>query len=107
MIGLKSLSELIKLAFLGEMVEETEVSSPPVFRPTRAVGIVSVLSVVVAVLGYLREASLAGRFGVSATMDAYFAAVFIPNTLFTVLIAGTLSPIFIPILLAESGTDDR
>jgi len=40
-------------------------------------------------------------------MDAYFAAVFIPNTLFTVLIAGTLSPIFIPILLAESGTDDR
>ena len=32
-------------------------------------------------------------------MDAYFAGMFVPTIVFTVLISGTLSPIFIPILL--------
>ena len=39
-------------------------------------------------------------------MDAYFAAIFIPNILYLVLIAGTLSPIFIPILLQENPETD-
>src|SRR5260221_6222966 len=34
-------------------------------------------------------------------MDAYFAAIFIPNILYMVLIAGTLSTVFIPILMQE------
>jgi len=70
------------------------------------VGIVGVLTVVVAVVGYLREAALAARFGISTTMDAYFAAIFIPNILYLVLIAGTLSPVLIPILLQENPDDD-
>jgi len=65
------------------------------------VGIVGVLTVFVAVVGYLREATLAARFGISTTMDAYFAAIFIPNILYMVLIAGTLSTVFIPILMQE------
>lgn len=52
-------------------------------------------------VGYLREATLAARFGISSTMDAYFAAIFIPTILYVVLIVGTLSPIFIPILIQE------
>ncbi len=64
-------------------------------------GIVGVLTVFVAVVGYLREATLAARFGISTTMDAYFAAIFIPNILYMVLIAGTLSTVFIPILMQE------
>ena len=70
-------------------------------RKGRTVGIVGVLTVCVAVVGYLREAALAARFGISSTMDAYFAAIFIPNILYGVLIAGTLSPVFIPILMQE------
>ena len=70
-------------------------------------GIVGVFTLVVAVCGYFREAVLAARFGVSTTMDAYFGAVFIPNVLYYVLVAGTLSPIFIPILLDENGGKDR
>jgi putative peptidoglycan lipid II flippase len=70
------------------------------------VGIVGVLTVFVAVAGYLREAALAGRFGISSTMDAYFAAIFIPNILYLVLIAGTLSPVFIPILMQENPDKD-
>ena len=77
------------------------------FRRGRTIGIVGVLTVTVAVFGYLREASLAARFGVSAVMDAYFAAIFIPNILYLVLITGMLSPIFIPILVQESLSEDR
>ena len=73
----------------------------------RTVGIISFLTLVVAVLGYFREATLAARFGVSATMDAYFGAVFIPNILYLVLVLGTLSPVFIPILLQEDISGDR
>lgn len=65
------------------------------------VGIVSVLTVMVAAFGYFREAALAARFGLSTTMDAYFAAIFIPTIVYMVLIAGTLSPVFIPILLQD------
>lgn len=64
---------------------------------------------VVAAFGYLREAALAARFGLSTTMDAYFAAIFVPTIVYMVLIAGTLSPLFIPMLLQadESGDRDR
>ena len=77
-------------------------NSGPAPRKGRTVGIVGVLTVFVAVVGYLREAALAARFGISTTMDAYFAAIFIPNILYLVLIAGTLSPVFIPLLMQES-----
>lgn len=86
---------------------EAEISSPAGFRKGRAIGIVGILTVTVALFGYLREAALAARFGISATMDAYFAAIFIPNILYFILISGTLSPIFIPILAHESAFEDR
>jgi putative peptidoglycan lipid II flippase len=76
-------------------------------RRGRTVGIVSLLTLGVALAGYVREAVLAGRFGLSATMDAYFAAVFIPTLVYMVLIAGTLSPVFIPILIQQDRKEDR
>jgi putative peptidoglycan lipid II flippase len=79
----------------------------PALHKGRAAGIVGIFTMVVAVCGYFREAMLAARFGVSNTMDAYFGAVFIPNVIYYVLVAGTLSPIFIPILLDEKGGEDR
>ncbi len=81
-------------------------SLSPAVRPGRTVSIVSVLMVVVSVSGYLREATLAARFGLSTTMDAYFAAVFIPTMVYMTLIAGMLSPVFIPILLDDNGDND-
>jgi putative peptidoglycan lipid II flippase len=92
---------------LAELIIEPPVFQPRGLRQARTVGIVSVLTVIVAVFGYLREALLAARFGVSATMDAYFSATFIPTIVYTVLIAGTLSPVFIPILLQEDANEDR
>ena len=77
------------------------------FQRGRSVGIVGLIALLVSVVGYLREAALAARFGVSATTDAYFGALFIPNILYVVLILGTLSPVFIPILLQGNADEDR
>jgi putative peptidoglycan lipid II flippase len=76
-------------------------------RTGRTAGIVGVLMVLVSVVGYLREASLAARFGVSSTMDAYFGAIFIPNIVYSILIAGTVTPILIRILVQEETTADK
>ena len=73
----------------------------------RMVGVVTIFTFVVSVFGYLRDASLAARFGVSSTMDAYFGAIFVPSNLYLILVVGTLSPIFIPILLQEEAAEDR
>jgi putative peptidoglycan lipid II flippase len=86
---------------------ETGASSSPILRRGRIAGIVSVLTVIVAAFGYFREAALAARFGLSTTMDAYFAAIFVPTIVYMVLIAGTLSPLFIPILLQADESGDR
>ncbi len=73
----------------------------------RTVSVVTLLTLVVAVLGYVREAALAARFGVSSTMDAYFSAIFIPTNIYLILVLGTVSPILIPILLKDDGEDRR
>lgn len=84
------------------MAESVETAPlPSGLRTGRTAGIVGALMVLVSAVGYLREAALASRFGVSATMDAYFGAIFIPNILYSILIAGTVSPILIPILVQE------
>jgi putative peptidoglycan lipid II flippase len=74
--------------------------SAPISTPRRShtIGIVSLITVGVAVLGYMREAALAARFGVGAATDAYFAAIFIPYNIYFILIVGTLSPVFIQII---------
>jgi len=92
---------------LTQPTAEPEASLPPVASRGRSVGIVGILTLIVSGFGYLREAALAARFGLSTTMDAYFAAIFIPNFLYFVLIVGTLSPIFIPILLQDNADQNR
>jgi putative peptidoglycan lipid II flippase len=92
---------------LAELALAPLVTKPQASRRGRAVGVVSVLTVFVAGFGYLREAALAARFGLSPAMDAYFGAVFIPTMIYGVLIGGTLSPVFIPILLRADEAEGR
>jgi len=91
---------------LPEPIVEAEAVSASGSRKARTIGVISIITVLVAVVGYFREAALAARFGISTTMDAYFAAIFIPNIIYLVLIAGTLSPVFIPILMQETPDED-
>ncbi|MGH9512032.1 MAG: murein biosynthesis integral membrane protein MurJ [Terriglobales bacterium] len=88
-----------------ESLEETDRLHPARPRHGQTVGIVAILTFLVSVFGYIREATLAARFGVSATMDAYFGAILIPYTVYLILVVGTLSPVLIPILLQEDIND--
>jgi len=90
---------------LAESVETAPF--PSGLQTGRTAGIVGALMVLVSVVGYMREAALAARFGVSTTMDAYFGALFIPNILYSILMAGTVSPILISILVHEDAGADE
>lgn len=72
-----------------------------------AVGWVSFWTLVVALLGYVREGAFAARLGASAEMDAYVAAFFMPNVLYLVVISGALAPVFIPIFMEYAQQDKQ
>lgn len=48
-------------------------------------------------LGFLRDRLLAGHFGAGDTLDAYYAAFRIPDTLYNLLVMGALSAAFVPV----------
>lgn len=91
----------------SEVCTATDGLAHPV-KSSRAqiVSAVTILTFIVAVIGYVRDATLAARFGVGATMDAYFGAIFIPTNIYLILVAGTVSPVLIPVLL-HGYSDDR
>lgn len=65
---------------------------------TRAAFVISFFSLASKVLGLIRDRILAGTFGAGDTLDMYYAAFRIPDTVFNLLIIGALSASFIPIL---------
>lgn len=69
--------------------------------------IIGVTSLASRILGVVRDRVLAGEFGAGATLDAYYAAFRIPDTIFNLLILGALSAGFIPIFseLIDSNKD--
>jgi len=89
-----------------EAKSEIRDEPPTPLHRGRTVGIVTILTLVVSGFGYIREAVLAGHFGVSATMDAYFGAIFVPSNIYLILVVGTLSPVFIPLILQSDGAHD-
>ncbi len=51
-------------------------------------------------IGVLRDRVLASQFGAGETLDIYYAAFRIPDTLFQLLVAGALSAAFIPLFIS-------
>ncbi|MBI5913648.1 murein biosynthesis integral membrane protein MurJ [Candidatus Azambacteria bacterium] len=65
-----------------------------IFSAAVMIGFFSFLS---KALGILRNRIFAGEFGAGDTMDVYFAAFLIPDFLYSLLILGILSSVFIPV----------
>jgi putative peptidoglycan lipid II flippase len=59
------------------------------------------------VIGYLREAYIAARFGASGTTDAFYAAFTIPDWLNHLVAGGTLSITFLPIYAGYLAANDE
>jgi len=64
---------------------------------TRAAGVVGGATLLSRLLGYVRDAVVAGLFGASANADAFFVAFRIPNLLRRMFAEGSLSVSFIPV----------
>lgn len=75
-------------------------------RLLRSFSVVAGLTLIASFLGYVRDAALAASFGASTTTDAYFAAFFIPNTLYLILLSNSVAIVFLPIFV-ESFQKDR
>src|SRR5436190_15113595 len=55
------------------------------------------------VLGLVREAVIAGRFGTSSQYDAYVVAFRVPDTLFLLIVGGAVGSAFIPVFTELMG----
>lgn len=71
----------------------------------KSFSIVAILTLLSSLLGYLREATLASEYGATAITDAFFAAFFIPNTLYLILLSGSISTVFVPVFIEYLGKD--
>ncbi len=65
---------------------------------TSAAFVIAVFSLASKILGLARNRILAGIFGAGDTLDMYYAAFRVPDTLFNLLIIGALSASFVPII---------
>lgn len=65
----------------------------------RATGIVGLLFVANRGLGLLRDVIIAGQFGTSPELDAYYAAFRLPDFLFLVIASGAFGAAFIPVFV--------
>lgn len=63
----------------------------------RAAFIIAVAGIASRLLGFLRDRLLAANFGAGDTLDAYYAAFRIPDTLYNLLVMGALSAAFVPV----------
>ena len=64
---------------------------------TAAAFIVGASSLASRLLGLLRDRVLAGTFGAGASLDAYYAAFRLPDTVYNLIILGAISAGFIPV----------
>lgn len=58
-------------------------------------------------LGLIRDRLLAGHFGAGDTLDVYYAAFRIPDTIYNLLVLGALSAGFIPVFVSLWKKDDK
>src|SRR5438132_11119189 len=87
----------------GSEVAQAAVSGSAARRMALNTAIVGGAFVLSRVLGLVREAVIAGRFGTTAQYDAYQLAFGIPDTLFLLIVGGAVGSAFIPVFTGLMG----
>src|SRR5437867_2867845 len=64
----------------------------------RSTSIVSVMTMISRIVGFMRDMVIASLFGATAGMDAFFVAFKIPNFMRRLFAEGSFSQAFVPIL---------
>jgi len=70
-----------------------------------AATIVAAFSLLSRVAGFIRDRILAGTFGAGNTLDAYYTAFILPDSVYNLLVVGALSASFIPLFLKYLGKE--
>jgi putative peptidoglycan lipid II flippase len=69
--------------------------------PSKTIGgaalIIATAGVASRLLGFIRDRLLASQFGAGDTLDAYYAAFRVPDTIYNLLVMGALSAAFVPV----------
>jgi len=71
----------------------------------RAAGLLMAAGILSRILGYLRDVIIATAYGQTRITDAYQAAFSIPDFLYNLLVAGTVTAAFIPVFSGYINTD--
>ncbi|MBI3360067.1 MAG: murein biosynthesis integral membrane protein MurJ, partial [Chloroflexi bacterium] len=79
----------------------------PQHRIARAAGVVMAAFVLSNIAGLARQILIARAFGASLELDAYYAAIRLPDILFTLVAGGALGSAFIPLFSGFLARDDR
>ena len=66
-------------------------------RLTKATLLITLVGLISRVLGYLRDAVIAYKFGLEGEPSAYYAAIHVPDILNYLVAGGTLSSTFVPL----------
>ena len=70
-------------------------------EPSQTIGgaalIIAVAGIASRLLGFIRDRMLASHFGAGDTLDAYYAAFRVPDTIYNLLVIGALSAAFVPV----------
>ncbi len=73
----------------------------------RATGVIALGNIASRLLGLARETILSDLFGAGAAVDAFNLAIFVPRTLFDLLIGGHVNSALVPVLSEYAMQDDR
>lgn len=73
----------------------------------KATGIVSSLTLLSRILGFIRDSVIASYFGAGMATDAFFVAFRIPNLLRSLVAEGSMSAAFVPVLSEEKARSDE
>ncbi len=70
-----------------------------------AAGMLTIMMTISRVLGFVRDISVSGMFGISWQADAYTAAFIVPDLIYFALVGGGLSSAFIPVFSSYLATE--
>lgn len=74
---------------------------------TSAAFLLAVAALLSRVLGLLRDRMMAAQFGAGDELDIYFTAFRIPDLLYNIIIAGTISAAFVPVFISLYSRDKK
>lgn len=90
---------------IKKFVNEKILNGSPTQSITAAAFIISIAGIASRALGLLRDRILASQFGAGDTLDIYYAAFRVPDTIYNLLVLGALSAAFIPVFTELISTD--